>query len=163
MTKTRIAVIMASLIPSLLLAPVADAFTLSANQMQDFKFFRAHSFSFPGIFRNHHPGPKWILNHQQLFHLSPQQKVQELHLTQEMVATTIKDVTALKVLYHKYEVASAKTNPNPTVLKTDITLIGKQQARAAYEMIPYHLAGYEALTPTQQIIYERMGTKGVGG
>ena len=116
-------------------------------------YFKSHSFDFPKIFSLYHPGPYWILKKKSDFGLTDVQLKQEEALKMGMAKNTIEDETALKQAYATYTADSAKPDPSPAQIVSDIEAVGKAQTSLATEMVDYHLKSYELLTPEQKKIY----------
>lgn len=161
-------IITRSLITSLLLASLwlpAHALAATAPNLVHMsatqkaaqqEYFRAHSFGFSQNFGHYHPGPHWVLKHQQQLKLTALQLAQETKLNNGMARLTIQDNQRLHAAYQHYGQDAAVAQPMSAHIRTDISAIGKAQTALAWEMVPYHTRGYALLTPAQQTIYHRL-------
>lgn len=134
--------------------------TMSAEQKkQEQQYFTSHSFEFSPIFKSHHPGPYWILEHVKQLQLSSAQIKQQEDLKLGMAESTISGNRALRSAYKKYAADASEIEPSLTVIERDIAEIGKAQTQLALAMVPYHLKAYAALNPAQQVIYRELVAK----
>lgn len=131
--------------------------TMSADQKkQAQQYFASHSFEFSSIFKSHHPGPYWILEHVKQLQLSSAQIKQQEELKFGMARSTISGNIALQNAYKKYASDASAIEPSPTLIKHDIEAIGEAQTHLAWVMVPYHLKAYSALNPAQQTLYRAL-------
>ncbi|MHB1201762.1 MAG: hypothetical protein ACYCZC_01290 [Acidithiobacillus sp.] len=145
--------------PALALTTEQLAQLSPGQKMQAQKYFQEHSLGFSAIFKRYHPGPYWILKNKQTFHLTTKQIQQETRLKEDMAKNTIADERVLQRAYKNYALYAATAEPAPSILKKDITAVGKAQTRLAWEMVPYHLQGYALLNPAQKKIYTRLAAQ----
>lgn len=131
----------------------------TAQKQQEQKYFTAHSLEFSSMFKAYHPGPYWILHHDQDFALTKSQKQQETKLKNEMAMATIKDNRALKAAYHKYALDGAKPSPTVATIDADIDAVGRAQTRLAKEMVPFHLQSYQLLDAKQRKTYKSLAAQ----
>jgi len=131
--------------------------TMSADQKkQAQQYFASHSFEFSSIFKSHHPGPYWILEHVKQLQLSSAQIKQQEELKFGMAESTISGDIALQNSYKKYASDASATEPSLTLIQQDIEAIGEAQTHLALVMVPYHLKAYSALNPAQQTLYRTL-------
>lgn len=119
-------------------------------------YFMQHSFDFPTVFRSHHPGPAWILQHASDFNLTPQQTAAMERLRDGMRSSVAEDSAKLKQAYSRYETDSRATAPHEKAMLDDVHAVGDAQTQLAGAMIPYHLQAFEQLNAEQRQIYERL-------
>ncbi len=135
----------------------ASLSSMSAEQKKEQqKYFASHSFEFSSIFKSHHPGPYWILEHAQQFQLSSEQMKQQENLKFSMAKSTITGNTALQNAYKKYASDASAGEPSLALINQDIEAIGQAQTHLALVMVPYHLKAYSALNPAQQTLYRKL-------
>lgn len=135
----------------------------AAQKQQEQKYFTAHSFDFSSMFKAYHPGPYWILHHDQDFRLTNSQKTQETKLRDEMAMATIKDNRALKAAYHQYKIDGAQPHPSVSKINADISAVGRAQTRLAKEMVPFHLQSYNLLNTKQRGVYTSLAAETLQG
>ena len=123
-------------------------------------YFMQHSFDFPTVFRTHHPGPAWVLQHASEFNLTAAQTTKMEQLRGEMRSHVAEDSAKLKEAYAHYETDSHEVSPNETTLLHDVELVGNAQTQLAGTMVPYHLQGYALLDPAQKQTYDRLVAAG---
>lgn len=127
-----------------------------AQKKQGQEYFGTHSFEFSSIFKNHHPGPYWILAKTKEFHLSSEQIKQQEALKFAMAKSTLSSSAVLQKAYEKYASDASATEPSLAVINDDIEAIGNAQTHLARVMVPYHLDAYAALRPAQQVLYQKL-------
>ncbi len=147
-------IVVALCIPALSTLP-AQAMAATPS-MKAHAYFKKHSLGFPEIFYRYHPGPHWDLVHASALHLAPAQIRQEKILAEEMMHDTQHGIMTLKAAYKRYKADARMPNPSTQVLIQDVKEIGQAQAYLGYEMIPYHLEGYQLLDTAQQATYHRL-------
>ncbi len=123
-------------------------------------YFMQHSFDFPTVFRAHHPGPAWILQHASDFNLTPAQTTKLEQLRGEMRSHVADDSGKLKEAYAKYDSDSHEAAPEEKTLLQDVRSVGSAQTQLAGTMIPYHLQSYALLDPAQKQTYDRLVAAG---
>ena len=128
----------------------------AAQKKQDQQYFASHSFEFSTLFKSHHPGPLWILEHAAQLELSAAQTQQQELLKLAMAKGTIAGNAALQAAYRKYAADAAVAEPSLAVMTRDIEHIGRAQTRLALVMVPYHLKAYAALTAAQKTVYRKL-------
>ena len=119
-------------------------------------YFMQHSFEFPTVFRAHHPGPAWILQHASDFNLTAVQTTKMEQLRAEMRSHVAEDSTKLKQAYAQYETDSHEVTPDEKTLIHDVQVVGNAQTQLAGTMIPYHLQSYTLLDPAQKKTYDHL-------
>lgn len=130
-----------------------------AQKKQGQEYFRTHSFEFSSIFKNHHPGPYWILAKTKDLQLSSEQIKQQEALKFAMAKTTLSSSAVLQKAYDKYASDASATEPSLALINDDIEAIGKAQTHLARVMVPYHLDAYAALLPAQQVLYRKLAAE----
>jgi hypothetical protein len=127
-----------------------------AQKKEAQQYFRANSLEFTTLFKRYHPGPYWILKNEKAFQLTPVQVRQETGLKDKMAMATIKADRALQQAYKTYALDAKNKNPAIKTLQRDITKVGKAETELAWEMVPYHLQGYQVLNAKQKDIYYKL-------
>ncbi len=115
-----------------------------------------HSYDFPTVFRSHHPGPAWILQHASDFNLTPQQTAAIERLQNGMRSSVAENSAKLKQAYSHYENDSRAPLPDEKAMLDDVHAVGDAQTQLAGAMIPYHLQAYDELDAVQKKTYERL-------
>ena len=123
-------------------------------------YFMQHSFDFPTVFRAHHPGPAWILQHASDFNLTPEQTTKMEQLRGEMRSHVTEGSAKLKEAYAHYEADAHEAMPEEKTMLQDVRSVGDAQIQLAGTMIPYHLQSYALLDSTQKKTYDRLVAAG---
>ena len=95
----------------------------------------------------------WILRRQKQLKLTGQQIAEEKAFKLGMQRDTGAGIAALRNAYKIYSKDAARANPSISLIKKDIDAVGQAETALGFEMVPYHLKGYEILTPAQKAIY----------
>ena len=154
----------------LVMAGIGPAFAAgSSMQSQEsqrtetIKYFLAHSLGFAPIFNLHHHSPGWILRRRKQLNLTDQQVAEEKAFKRGMQKDTGADIAVLRQAYKTYSTDAARPNPSIALIKKDISAVGQAETRLGFEMVPYHLKGYQILTPAQKAIYAKLEAEFVKG
>ena len=137
----------------------APARSQESRRTETIKYFLAHSLGFAPIFNLYHHSPGWILRRQKQLKLTDQQITEEKAFKLGMQKSTGADIAALRKAYKTYSKDAARPNPPIALIRKDIEAVGRDETRLGFEMIPYHLKGYDILTPAQQAIYAKLEAK----
>lgn len=150
----------------LVMAGIGPAFAAgSSMQSQEsrgtetIKYFLAHSLGFAPIFNLYHHSPGWILRRRKQIKLTDRQVAEEKAFKLGMQKDTRTDIAVLRKAYTKYSADAARANPSISLIKKDIEIVGRDETRLGFEMVPYHLKGYEILTPAQKATYAKLEAK----
>jgi Spy/CpxP family protein refolding chaperone len=137
----------------------ASAQSQESRRTETIKYFLAHSLGFAPIFNLYHHSPGWILRRQKQLKLTDQQIIEEKAFKRGMQKDTHAGIAALRKAYKTYSKDAARPNPSIALIRKDIDTVGRDETRLGFEMVPYHLKGYEILTPAQQAIYAKLEAK----
>lgn len=127
-----------------------------ARKTKTIEYFLGHSLGFAPIFNLYHHSPGWILHRRKQLKLTKAQDAEEKHFARGMQKQTGADIAILKQAYKTYAADAARADPPLTLIKRDIARVGRDQTRLALEMVPFHLQGYDILTPPQRATYAKL-------
>lgn len=130
----------------------------TAQKTKAIEYFLGHSLGFAPIFNLYHHSPGWILHRRKQLKLTKAQDAEEKHYAHGMQKQTGADIAILKQAYKTYAADAARTDPSLTLIKRDVDRVGRAQTRLALEMVPFHLQGYDILTPPQRATYAKLET-----